>query len=220
MIRVLIADDHTILRHGLRQLIELADDITVVGEAASGQQCLEAVKTLKPDVVLLDITMPDITGIEVSRRIKTEWPGIGIVILTIHDAEDYLLEAVRVGVEGYVLKDADPSQLFEAIRASHAGRSFLQPALASRLMSGMRRYEQASRTAERIEDILTQREIEVLQLMAEGATNKEISRRLFISEKTVKNHTNNIFRKMGVSDRTQAVLDAIRKGWVDVHSRR
>lgn len=216
MIRVLIADDHTILRHGLRQLLELAEDISIVGEAASGRECLDMVTYLKPDVVLLDISMPDMTGLEVSRQIKSEWPGMGIVILTIHDAEDYILEAVRAGVEGYVLKDADPPELLQAIRASHEGQSFLQPALANRLMAGMRRHEKNNRNLQKAEDVLTAREIEVLQLMAEGATNKDIGKRLFISEKTVKNHINNIFRKMDVADRTQAVLDAIRKNWVEI----
>ncbi len=196
--------------------LEMAEDISVIGEAGTGRQCLDLVRSLRPDVVLMDINMPDMSGLEVCRRIKEEGDGTGIVILTIHDEEEYLLEAVRLGVEGYVLKDVEPSMLLQAIRASRAGQPFLQPNLASRLMAGVRRKETSARKASRPEEVLTAREIEVLNLLAEGACNKEIASRLYISEKTVKNHTNSIFRKMGVSDRTQAVLEAIRKGWVQV----
>ncbi len=214
-IRVLVADDHPLFRQGLRRALELAGDLEVVGEAANGRDCVTEAQRLRPDVVLLDINMPGLNGLEASRLIKEADPSIGVVILTIHDAEEYLVEAVRAGVEGYVLKDAEPDVIIHAIRASHAGESYLQPSLAGRLMAGVR-HREAARQEQRAEDVLTPREIEVLQLLAEGVSNREISRRLFISEKTVKNHTNSIFRKMDVADRTQAVVQAIRKGWVQV----
>lgn len=213
-IRVLVADDHPLIRQGLAQVLEMESDIEIVGEAGNGQECVEKAVALKPDVVMVDINMPVMNGLEASRAIKEVLPDVGVLILTIHDADEYLLEAVRSGVDGYVLKDVDPSVLVQAIRAIRAGRGYLHPSLGVRLMHGVRR-QQGSRQ-ERAEDVLTAREIEVLHLLAEGVSNREIAERLFISEKTVKNHTNSIFRKMGVSDRTQAVLQAIKKGWVHV----
>lgn len=213
-IKVLIADDHPILRQGLRQALELSGEIVVIGEASNGRQCVESVRKLRPDVILIDISMPEMNGLEASRIIKQENPSVGIVILTMYDAEDYLIEAVRIGVEGYALKDIDPPMLVDAIRASCEGRSFLHPKLASRLMSGVRRQGSAGESKAR--DVLSQREVEVLELMAQGVNNREIGERLFISEKTVKNHANSIFRKIDVSDRTQAVLQAIKRGWVQV----
>lgn len=214
-IRVLIADDHPLLRQGLRQVLELSGDVAVVGEAVNGRQCLELARQVRPDVVLMDVNMPEMNGLEVARAIKGEMPGVAVVILTVHDAEDYLVEAVQAGVEGYVLKDAESSAVLEAVRSCSRGQSYLQPQLAGRLMTGMRRREK-ERTDERPLDVLTEREFDVLKLLAEGTSNRDIGERLYISEKTVKNHTNSIFRKMGVSDRTQAVLEAIRKGWVQV----
>lgn len=214
-IRVLIADDHPLLRQGLRQVLELSGDVAVVGEAVNGRQCLELARQVRPDVVLMDVNMPEMNGLEVARAIKGEMPGVAVVILTVHDAEDYLVEAVQAGVEGYVLKDAESSAVLEAVRSCSRGQSYLQPQLAGRLMTGMRRREK-KRTDERPLDVLTEREFDVLKLLAEGTSNRDIGERLYISEKTVKNHTNSIFRKMGVSDRTQAVLEAIRKGWVQV----
>lgn len=214
-IRVLIADDHPLLRQGLRQVLELEPDLEVVGEAANGRLCLGLARSLRPDVILMDLNMPEMNGLEASRAIKAELPGVRIVILTMHDHEDYLVEAMQAGVEGYVLKDAEPATVLEAIRACRRGRSYLQPELAGRLMTGLRRREQ-QRAGGGARSLLSEREFEVLQLLAEGASNKEVAARLYISEKTVKNHTNSIFRKMGVADRTQAVVEAIRKGWVDV----
>lgn len=213
-VRVLVADDHPLLREGLRQVLGLAG-LQVVGEAANGRECLEKARSLRPDVVLMDLNMPEMSGLEATRTIKAELPGTRIVVLTIHDTEDYLVEAMQAGVEGYVLKDADPEVVVEAVRVCARGQSYLQPELGGRLMAGLRRREQ-QRAGGGARSVLSQREFEVLQLLAEGASNREISRRLFISEKTVKNHTNAIFRKMGVEDRTQAVLEAIRKGWVQV----
>lgn len=215
-IRVLVADDHPLFRQGLRRALEMVHDMEVVGEAANGIDCVDMARRLRPDVVLLDINMPGLNGLEASRRMKEANPGVRVVILTIHDAEDYLVEAVRAGVEGYVLKDAEPDMIIAAIRASYAGQAFLQPSLAGRLMAGVRHREEAGHNAQRAQDVLSRRELEVLQLLAEGASNREISRRLYISEKTVKNHTNSIFRKMDVADRTQAVIQAIRRGWVQV----
>lgn len=215
-IRVLIADDHPLLRQGIRQALELSGGIQVVAEAADGRECLEKVRQVEPDVVLMDLNMPGMNGLACARALKEGWPGVGIVVLTIHEEEEYLVEAVRAGVEGYLLKDVDSGTLVHAIQACSQGQPFLQPHLASRLMSGMRREVRAGEEAARLEEVLTQREKEVLHLLAEGVSNREISQRLYIAEKTVKNHTNSIFRKMGVADRTQAVVQAIRRGWVKV----
>ncbi len=212
--RVLVADDHPLIRQGLAQVLEMEEDIEIVGEAGNGRECVEKARAVRPDVVLVDINMPVMNGLEASRAIKEALPEVGVLILTIHDADEYLLEAVRNGVDGYVLKDVDPAVLVQAIRSVKAGRGYLHPSLGVRLMHGVRR-QQGTRE-ERAEDVLTAREVEVLHLLAEGVSNRDIAERLFISEKTVKNHTNSIFRKMGVSDRTQAVLQAIKKGWVQV----
>ncbi len=212
--RVLVADDHPLIRQGLAQVLEMEEDIEIVGEASNGRECVEKARAVRPDVVLVDINMPLMNGLEASRALKEALPDVGVLILTIHDADEYLLEAVRSGVDGYVLKDVDPAVLVQAIRSIKAGRGYLHPSLGVRLMHGVRR-QQGSRD-ERAEDVLTAREVEVLHLLAEGVSNRDIAERLFISEKTVKNHTNSIFRKMGVSDRTQAVLQAIKKGWVQV----
>lgn len=214
-IRVLIADDHPLLRQGLRQTLELSDELEVVGEAADGKVTVELAAALQPDVILMDITMPGMNGVDASREIKERFPDMGIIILTIHDTEEYLMEAVRVGVNGYVLKDIEPEGLLRAIQACHRGETYLQPTLAGKLMSGVSRREQEGRSQDPFE-VLTERELEVLRLMSEGVSNREIGLRLYIAEKTVKNHTTNIFRKMGVSDRTQAVIEAIRRGWVKV----
>ncbi|HEY8394014.1 MAG TPA: response regulator transcription factor [Thermaerobacter sp.] len=216
-IRVLIADDHALLREGLRQVLQVEPDILVVGEARNGEEAVRQAAQLRPDIVVMDINLPDISGIEATRRIKEACPETGILVLTIHDQEEYLLEAVAAGAAGFVLKDVEPRTLVHAIRLCCRGEGYIHPTLSARALSWKaRRRERWAPLGEGIPEPLTRREFEVLQLVAEGASNREIGERLFISEKTVKNHITSIFRKLGVSDRTQAVIHAIREGWVKV----
>jgi DNA-binding NarL/FixJ family response regulator len=176
----------------------------------------------RPDVVLLDITMPVMGGIEAARRIKQLRPETGVVVLTIHDSDEYLLESIAAGVNGYVLKDVEPAALVEAVRSCARGNGYLHPAMAARILARLGasvalQLPQVRPQGRRIgEEGLTPREFEVLELLAKGATNRDIARQLYISASTVKNHITSIFRKLGVSDRTQAVLYAVRKGWIKV----
>lgn len=212
-IKIVIADDHSMIREGLKQLLELDGDISVVGEAGNGEECLNKIEMLHPDVVLLDINMPVMNGIkmlEVLRR--SENKNQKVLILTIHNEVEYLMKAVEVGVEGYVLKDADSSVLKKAIYTVNAGEKYIDftmvPLLNEKLVQEKQKME---------EDRLTKREIEVLKLLAEGLFNKEIAYKLSISEKTVKNHVSNIFKKIGVFDRTQAAVYAIKNNIVELY---
>ncbi len=204
-IRILIADDHSIVREGLKQLLELEEDFEVVGQASNGVETIERVRELKPDVLLLDINMPIMNGIKALKKIKEDGIDTRVVILTIHEDREYLLETMQIGASGYILKDSDSASFFKAIRDAYAGESYIQPKLAADLIKELNRPRGA-----RIknENELTQREYEVIALIADGLNNKDIADRLFISEKTVKNHVSNIFRKINVSDRTQAAIYA------------
>lgn len=219
---MLVADDHTVFRQGLRQVLELQPDIEVVGEASNGEQTVALTEQLRPDVVLIDISMPVVGGIEAARRIKQSRPETGVVMLTIHDSDDYLLEAIAAGINGYVLKDVEPEALVEAVRSCARGNGYLHPAMAARILTRLgasiaMQLPQARPASQRIGDEgLTPREFEVLELLAKGASNRDIAKQLFISASTVKNHLTSIFRKLGVTDRTQAVLYAVRKGWIKV----
>ncbi|NLO81816.1 MAG: response regulator transcription factor [Clostridiales bacterium] len=205
-IRVLIADDHSLIRKGLEQVLELEDDIEVIGEASNGKEVVEKTMELKPDVVLMDINMPVQNGIYAIREIKEKGCRAKIIILTIHDDREYLLEAIRMGAEGYIMKDADVDHLIKAIRDVYRGETYIQPNLSSELIKDIGKVTYRSLKRQFEENNLTPREIEVLMLIADGKNNKEIADELFISEKTVKNHVSNIFRKIDVSDRTQAAI--------------
>ena len=213
-IRILIADDHPLLRQGIRNFLSLEPDFEIVGEAADGEEAVARAAALLPDVLLLDINMPKANGIEVASRLKESHPEIRILALTIHDDENYMMKMIQSGAAGYLLKDVEPSMMVQAIRRVHAGESFVEPSLTKKLFSGINSREaqksaiQPPGTVE--SDKLSAREIEVLRLIGKGMSNAEIARELFLSEKTVKNHLTNIFRKIQVSDRTQAVLFAIR----------
>ncbi|HEY8552325.1 MAG TPA: response regulator transcription factor [Thermaerobacter sp.] len=216
-IRVLIVDDHALLREGLRQVFHLEPDIEVVGEACSGDEAVRRSAQLRPDLVVMDINLPDMSGIEATRQIRAASPSTRVLVLTIHDQEEYLLEAIAAGASGFVLKDVEPRTLLEAVRLCCRGEGYVHPTLSARVLHlGTRRRERWTPLGGGIPEPLTRREFEVLQLVAEGVSNREIGQRLFISEKTVKNHITSIFRKLGVSDRTQAVIHAIREGWVKV----
>lgn len=208
-ISVLIADDHPLIRQGLKQILELEEDITVVAQACNGDEAIQLAREHEPDVILMDINMPGTSGIQAIEEIKSGNLNSRIIVLTIHDDREYLFKTLQMGAEGYVLKDAEPAVLVEAIRNVHAGQSYIQPNMTMELVKEFNRITQLEKEKHN-ENNLTTREIEVLQLIAEGMINKEIAKQLYISEKTVKNHVSNIFRKLNVSDRTQAAIYAFK----------
>lgn len=212
-IRVLLADDHDLFRQGVRRLLEGSPDIEVVGEGRSGEECVRLVEELVPDIVLLDIAMPGLTGIDAARLIRTASPRTGIVMLTVHADEEFLFEAIKAGAMGYLLKDASPEELMRAIRLIHAGEGLLAPSMAAKVIREFARTREA-RDLAGVLNPLTQREVQILQHVAEGLANKEIARKLSISERTVKNHLSNIMEKLHVNSRTQAAVYALRSGLV------
>ena len=219
-IRVLIADDHQVVREGLSAVLKIKEDIEVVGLAKDGLDAVEKARQLLPDVVLMDISMPRMNGVEATREIKRENPHIGVVVLTMYDEEDYIFDLVKAGATGYLLKDADSTQIAKAIRAVAHGESLIHPTVASKILTEFSLLAQGKgRKPGRLEHDLTDREITVLRLVAEGKTNKEIANDLGLSEKTVKNHVRNIFHKLHVYDRTQAAIHAIRKGLIELDPR-
>jgi NarL family two-component system response regulator LiaR len=210
VIRVLIADDHGVVRQGLRTFLELQEEIAVVGEASDGEEAVDAVERLAPDVVLMDLVMPRLDGIEAIRRIRERSPGTRVIVLTSFAEDDKVFPAVRAGAAGYLLKDVQPQELVRAIRTVHSGQALLHPAVAARLME-----EVADGEPRRALGVLTPREREILALLARGLANKAIARHCGLSEKTVKTHVSNILGKLGVADRTQAALWAVREGLVE-----
>ena len=219
-IKVLIADDHRIVREGLMAILKTKENIEVVGEAQDGQEAIEKVRTLEPDVVLMDVSMPRMGGVEATRQIKREFPHIGIIALTMYDEQQYIFDLVRAGATGYLLKDTESSQIVEAIRAIYRGESLIHPSVASKILAEFSLLAQKKGKKPSWEDHdLTEREVTVLRLVADGKTNKEIANNLNLSEKTVKNHVRNIFHKLQVYDRTQAAILGIRKGIIDLEPR-
>jgi DNA-binding NarL/FixJ family response regulator len=208
-ISVLIADDHPLFRQGIKQILELENDITVVAQAANGDEAVRLTREHKPDVILMDINMPGSNGLQAIKEIKDENINSKIIVLTIHEDREYLIKTIQMGAEGYVLKDAEPSVLIDAIRSVHQGQSYIQPNMTKELVKEFNRLTLHGRERNG-ENRLTAREREVLKLIAEGMINKEIATKLYISEKTVKNHVSSIFRKLNVSDRTQAAIYAIK----------
>lgn len=215
MINVLIADDHSMVREGLKQLLELDGDIKVLGEAGNGETCLRLIDSLQPDVVLLDINMPEMNGLEVLERLRSKGSKQKVLILTIHNEVEYLMRAIEIGVSGYLLKDSESSVLKRAIYAVNNGENFIDATMTP-LLKEQKYLKELQKEARSKEKLLSTREIEVLCALAEGLYNKEIASKLQISEKTVKNHVSNIFKKIGVSDRTQAAVYAIRHKFVDI----
>lgn len=211
-IKVLLVDDHTLLRQGLRKLLELEHSIEVVGEAENGKEALEKAKELNPDVVLLDINMPGMNGVEATSFLKESHPETKIIILTIHKDDEYIFEAVKAGASGYLLKDVDTQDLVRAVETAFKGESIIDPAIASKLLHEFSRISKGN--VETLHDCLTEREREILRLLVQGLSNRDVAEKLFISEKTVKNHISNIFRKLEVTDRTQAVVKALKIGMV------
>jgi DNA-binding NarL/FixJ family response regulator len=212
-IRVLIADDHAVVRQGLRTFLELQDDIEVVADARDGEEAVAAALDGHPDVVLMDLVMPALDGIEATRRILRERPDTRVIALTSFLDDDKLLPAVRAGAAGYLLKDVEPQELVRAIRTVNAGEALLDPAVTARVMRELSEGEPAA--GRPLDGGLTPREREVLGLVARGLPNKLIARELGIAEKTVKAHVSSVLAKLGVSDRTQAAVLAVRRGWVE-----
>ncbi len=211
-VNIMIADDHSMVREGIKQLLELDGDILVTSEASNGKQCIELLDENRTDVLLLDINMPLMNGLQVLQYIRENRLKVKVLILTIHNEVEYLMRAVELGVDGYVLKDSDSSVLKKAIFCVNRGEAYIQPELTPILK--MKLEEKNNQMNE--DGALTKREIEVLKLLAEGLFNKEIAYMLAISEKTVKNHVSNIFKKINVSDRTQAAVYAIRNNLVEL----
>ncbi|MFH1452803.1 MAG: response regulator transcription factor [Armatimonadota bacterium] len=209
-IRVLITDDHTLVREGFANMISMEEEIEVVGQASEAKEALEMVEELKPDIVLMDIKMKGMNGLEATRLIKKKYPDIEVIILSMYDEEDYIKRAVEYGATGYVLKDISRDELLRAIKVVSGGGSLIQPALAKKVLKDLTQKSKEGVYTKELSD----REIQLIQLLSEGNTNKDIGDQLFISEKTVKSHLRSIFRKLEVSDRTQAVAMAMRKGWV------
>ena len=207
-IRILIADDHPIVREGLAAVLEQEEDLKVVSQAENGLEAVAQARELHPDIILMDLQMPEMDGVEAIQKIKEEAPDIGIIILTTYDTDDYIFRGIEAGARGYLLKDSPPGEVLKAIRAVHNGEPLIQPKVASRLLD---RFSQISR-APVAEEVLSPREVEVLQLMAKSSVNKEIATQLLIGESTVKTHIVHIFNKLGVKGRTEAVAEAARRG--------
>ena len=212
-IRVLVVDDHAVVREGLRGFLDLQDGIEVVGEAADGNEALEKAARLRPDVVLMDLVMPRLDGVSAMRRLHERLPRARVIVLTSFVDDDKLLPAVRAGAAGYLLKNAEPQELARAVRAAHAGEALFDPVVAARLVEAL-----AGAGAEEPIDRLTPRERQVLQLIGRGLPNKQIARELDLSERTVKTHVGHVLAKLGVADRTQAAVVAVRAGLVDLGS--
>lgn len=212
-IRVMITDDHSLIREGLRQLLEFDGSIEIVGEASNGVECLDKLEKCNPEVLLLDINMPEKNGIEVLKQMKIDNSQVKVLILTVHNEMDYLMKAVDIGVDGYILKDSESSELKRAIRAVRDGENYIQSSLIPTLNSQL-----LSRDTDKDKiTSLTNRELEVLVQVANGMFNKEIATNLNISERTVKNHISNIFKKIDVSDRTQAAVFAIKNNIIKLY---
>jgi NarL family two-component system response regulator LiaR len=212
-VNILIVDDHTLFRTGIRRMLEAEPDMRVVGEAATGREALEQARQLMPDVILMDVKMPDMDGIEATRRLCREMPHVGVIFCTMFEDDEFVFAGLQAGGRGYILKDADPETMLRAIRAVAHGESLLGSTIAQKVM---RQFSALPEKQTALVDDLTPREVEVLKLIAEGLSNREIAQELTISEKTVKNHINNIFSKLHVFDRSQAMLYAIRQGLVTV----
>lgn len=229
-IRLIIADDHQLFREGVKRIINMEEDMEVISECGDGIQVVELCNENTPDVVLMDINMPLENGVVATERLKLIFPDIKVIILSIHDDESYVFETLRKGASGYLLKDMEAESLINAIRSVVAGYAYIHPKVTGKLINQLRRMtyldevgvvgpgqgvkEAGMKYVHNDNSPLTKREAEVLRLMAEGKSNKLIGEFLFISEKTVKNHVSSILQKLEVDDRTQAVIAAIRNGWV------
>src|SRR5947209_7059075 len=213
VISILLVDDHTLMREGLCQLLALEEDMQVVAEAVNGLDALQQVRRLRPDVVLMDISMPMVDGIAVTRQITQEFPSIAVIMLTMYRQQQHILQAMRNGARGYLLKSASSQEVAQAIRAVHDGGMLIEPELTGTLVSEYRRLSDLASGGSSIH-ALTKKEIEIIRYVATGMSNREIAEQLIYSEKTVKNYLSIIFQKLGIRDRTQAAIFAFRQGLI------
>ena len=207
-IKILIADDHPVVREGLSTMLSRERDIQVVGEAENGTEAIKKTRELQPDIILMDLRMPEVDGVEAMRQIKVNNPDMKFIVLTTYDNDEYIFKGIEAGARAYLLKDAPREELFKAIRAVHKGESLIEPAVAGKVLD---RLAELSRQV-RAPEVLSEREVEVLMLIAKGTGNKLIATSLCIGESTVKTHIQSIFQKLEVNDRTEAVTEAIKKG--------
>ena len=216
-ISLVLADDHAVVRAGTRQLLERQLDMQVLGEAADGEEAVRLAKELKPDVVVMDVRMPKMSGVEATRRIKQEIPEVAVLVLTAHDDDEYVFALLQTGANGYLLKTAETDELVRAIRTVAAGQSTLDPTVAGKVVAQFARGQPLPDMLTNVKDEyegLTERELEILMLVGKGLTNKKIGKQLYISDRTVQAHLSNIFSKLGVESRTEAAMYAVRRGWV------
>ncbi len=213
VIRVLLADDHALVREGTRRLLEAESDVEVVAEAASGEEAVAAAERVNPDIAIMDIAMPGMGGIEATRKIKACCPKTAVLVLSAYDDEQYLIALLEAGAAGFLLKNVHGQELVNAVRAVARGESVLQPSLTEKMM---RRLTYRTHPTQRSSDLLSEREFDVLRLAARGLPNKEIARRMGLSIRTVHSHLANIFQKMQVGSRTEAVLQALRQGMISL----
>ena len=211
-IRIVLADDHPIVRQGLAAVLSQEEDLEVVGQARNGLEAVAQALELHPDIILIDLQMPEMDGVEAIQKIKAETSDIGIIILTTYDSDDYIFRGIEAGARGYLLKDSPPEEVLKAIHTVHEGESLIQPRVASRLLDRFSQLSQAPAAGE----VLSSREVEVLQIIAKGAANKEIANELLIGESTVKTHVIHILNKLGVKGRTEAVAEAARRGIIQL----
>jgi len=214
-IRVMLVEDHVLVREGTRELLEREEDLEVVAEAGDGEEAVRLAELRRPDVILMDVAMPRLNGIEATRRIKAANPATAVLVLTAYDDDQYIFAFLEAGAAGYLLKDVSTRDLVRAIRAVHAGESVLHPAVARKVVDYFAK-RATGKPAEGAPETLTLRELEVLRLAARGMTNQQIADELTISVRTVQVHLSNIFGKLGVGSRTEAVLHALRRGWLSL----
>ncbi len=211
-IRILLADDHTVLRQGMAQVLEAQPDLTVVAQAGTGKQAVALARQHQPDVILMDINMPELDGVAAAQQITAEQPKIGIIILTMYRRDEYVFEAIKAGARGYLLKEVELEELLSAIRSVAQGEAVIDPAIAGRVLAELRRPRPAPAT---VVSELAERDLEILQLVAQGLSNQEVADKLFLAEKTVRNRLSIIFKQLHLENRTQAALYALRKGLID-----
>ena len=210
-IKVLLADDHVIVREGTREMVQLQPDMQVVAEASDGVEAVELAKVYRPDVIVMDISMPNMNGIEATKHIKKIIPTTAILVLTAYDSDQYIMALLEAGAAGYLLKNVRGNQLIEAIRAVYSGESILQPSTTRRVIDHLK--SKPLLTDDDTAAMLTEREMEVLKLAAKGVSNRDIADRLFVSSRTVQTHLSNIFKKLEVASRTEAILYGLKRGW-------
>ena len=211
-ISVLLVDDHALIREGLRQLFALEDGIRVVGEAVDGSEALRTIQRLKPDVVLMDVHIPGVDGIAVTRQIVHDFPEVAVIMLTMYSDQQRILQAMKSGARGYLLKSVSIREVAQAIRTVHGGGMLVEPDMASVIVNELRRLSEQTKGGQRLLDLLTEKELEIVRYIATGMSNKEIADHLAYSEKTVKNYLSIIFHKLNIRDRTQAAILALRQG--------